>query len=510
MTATDEQWPAPGPGEWTRLADHFDRPFTAEYERIFAASFEPGMAAYCELVGLPIGTIALRTVHGYPFLHPAPLTGPDLSRTPPRALVWLLGRVVPAYRRRARVAGRALRERPWRDIARRYFETERPAAVADNEALTAVEPSGLSDDELAHHLEACEAHAIAGYRRHFELHATDMFPVGLYLAACEELGIDVAVGLDLVVDGIADVRAATDHAPGFEQCIVGGYDLDRPRLCECASAAAHLGGREGIRAPGFAERHARLSELVPDEHRERFDIRLGDARAVHPVRDDNGLVYGAWRIGLLRRAYLEAASRSGSDLVLEATVPELVAALGSGAALDLVALQQRADERAHWASVPAPLRLGPTSLPPLDVFPDGLRAVLAAQLLLRNLSERATTGELEGTGVGTESAIGIARVVDDAEDAIDRIEPGDILVAKVTSPAFNAVLPLAAALVVEHGGLMSHAALVARELGIPAIVGVADATSKVVDGERIQVDAEHGRIVLLDVRRSVEAFPPAG
>ena len=506
---TDAEWIAPGPGEWTRLADHFDRPFTAEYERIFAASFEQGMTAYCELVGLPISTIALRTVHGYPFLHPAPLTGPDLSRTPPRALVWLFGRVVPAYRRRARVAERALRERPWRDIARRYFETERLTAIADNEALTAVDPTDLSAEELARHLEACEALATAGYRRHFELHATDMFPVGLYLATCEELGIDVAVGLDLVVDGIADVRAATERVPGFEQCIVGGYDLDRPRLCECANAAANLAGREGLRAPEFAERHARLSELVPDEHRERFDIRLGDARAVHAVRDDNGLVYGAWRIGLLRRAFLAAAARLGSDLVIEATVPELVAALDASVPLDLAELQARADTRAHWGNGAVPLRLGPTSVPPLDAFPDALRTVLAAQLLLRDLSERAATSELEGTGVGTETATGIARVVSHAEDAIDRIEPGDILVAKVTSPAFNAVLPLAAALVVEHGGLMSHAALVARELGIPAIVGVADATTKVVDGERVQVDAANGRVVLLDVRRSVEAFPPA-
>jgi pyruvate,water dikinase len=506
---TDTEWTAPGPGEWTRLADHFDRPFTAEYERIFAATFEPGMDAYCELLGLPARTIAMRTVNGYPFLHPAPLTGPDVSRVPPRALIWLLSRVVPAFRRRGRVAERALRERPWRDIALRYFETERPTAIAENEALTAVDPSGCSDAELARHLEACEALAIAGYRRHFELHATDMFPVGLYLEACEELGIGVEVALDLVVDGIADVRAATENGTGFEQCIVGGYDLDRPRLCEVSGAASTPGEPGRLRAPAFAERHARLSELVPDAHRERFDILLGDARAVHPVRDDNGLVYGAWRIGLLRRAYLEAVSRLATDLVFEATVPELVAALTGGVALDPAELRGRAETRAHWGSVPVPLRLGPASLPPLDALPDALRTVLAAQLLLRNLSERAATGELEGTGVGTDTAIGIARVVDHAEDAIDRIEPGDILVAKVTSPAFNAVLPLAAALVVEHGGLMSHAALVARELGIPAIVGVADATTKLVDGERIQVDAEHGRIVLLDVHRSVEAFPPA-
>lgn len=507
---TDAQWSAPGAGEWTRLADHFDRPFTAEYERIFAATFEPGMAAYCELLGLPVATIAMRTVHGYPFLHPAPLTGPDVSRTPPRLLVWLLARVVPAYRRRARAAERALHDRPWREIARRYFETERSTAITENEALTAVDPASLSGSDLARHLEACEALAIAGYRRHFELHATDMFPVGLYLAACGELGIDAAVALDLVADGIADVRAATEHAPGFEQSIVGGYDLDRPRLCECANATVSVDRHEGIRAPAFAERHRRITEQVPDGDRERFDIRLGDARAVHAVRDDNGLVYGAWRIGLLRRAYLVVADRVGSDLVFEATVPELVAALESGAALDLDELRQRADTRAHFASVPVPLRLGPTSLPPIDAFPDALRTVLAAQLLLRDLSERAATSELEGTGVGTETASGIARVVDHAEDAIDRIEPGDILVAKVTSPAFNVVLPLAAGLVVEHGGLMSHAALVARELGIPAIVGVPDATSKVVDGERIQIDPVSGRIVLLDVRRSVEAFPSPG
>jgi len=506
----DTAWTAPGPGEWTRLADHFDRPFTAEYERIFAASFEPGMEAYATLVGLPVRTVALRTVHGYPFLHPAPLTGPDVSRMPPHALVWLFARLTPAYRRRNRLAERALRERPWRDIARTYFEVDRPAAIAENEALTARDPAGMTDAELAHHLDDCEALAMAGYRRHFELHATDMFPVGVYLATCQRFGIDVAVALDLVVDGIADVRAAMEHASGFDQCIVGGYDLDRPRLSECGQTASNIAGMAPLMAGEFASRHARVDDLVPDAEREHFDILLADARAVHPVRDDNGLVFGAWRIGLLRRAYLEAGARLDTDLVVEATVPELVAALTDRSALDLDELSRRADERNHWASVDVPLRLGPDSLPPFGAFPEALRTVLEAQLLLRDLSERATVSDLEGTGIGMQSATGIARVVTDATDAINRIEPGDILVAKVTSPAFNAVLPLAAALVVEHGGVMSHAALVAREYGIPAIVGVRNATRNIADGERVQVDAATGRIVLLDVHRSVEAFPPAG
>jgi pyruvate,water dikinase len=503
----DSSWIAPGPGEWTRLADHFDRPFTAEYERIFGASFEMGMEAFATGVGLPIRTVALRTVHGYPFLHPTPLTGPDVGRVPPRALVWLLARLVPAFRKRNRVAAHALRERPWRDIARTYFASERPAAIAANEALTAIDPTALSDDDLARHLEACEAHAIAGYQRHFELHATDMFPVGLYLAACREFGIDAAVALDLVVDGITDVRGERDTTPGFDQCIVGGYDLDRPRLCECATATAAIADADRLNVPTFPDRHARFDEAVPDDERERFDILLADARTVHPVRDDNGLVYGAWRIGLLRRAYLEVQARLDVEHVVEATVPELVAALADRSALDPIELTRRADERKRWGDADVPLRLGPDGLPPTAAFPSPLRTVIDAQLLLRDLSERAPSSELGGVGVGVRTATGIARVVAGAEDAIDRIEPGDILVTQVTSPAFNVVLPLAAGLVVEHGGLMSHAALVARELDIPAIIGVRDATRNIVDGERVLIDPVAGEVVRLDVRRSVEALP---
>jgi pyruvate,water dikinase len=503
---SDADWVAPGPGEWTRLADHFDRPFTAEYERIFTATFDAGMTANVELVGLPVRTITVRTVHGYPFIHPVPLSGPDSSRTPPRALVWLLARVVPAYRRCGRVAADALARRPWRDIARRYFDEERPAAVAANDALTAIDVAALDDASLAAHLEDCEEHAIVGYRRHFELHATDMFPVGLYLAECQRLGIEPGVALDLVVDGTIDVRRSTERTPGFRECIVGGYDLDRPRLCELRGAVTDSERPEPA-APQLASRHACLDDLVPDEEREQFDIRLADARAVHPVRDDNGLVYGAWRIGLLRRAYLEAGTRLGSSLVVEATVPELVAALRGDAVLDAQELARRAEERQRWTGGDVPVRLGPSSEIPLDAFPEPLAKVLTAQLLLRDLGERAAASDLEGTGIGTESVSGVARVVTGADDAIDRLEPGDVIVATVTSPAFNAVLPLASALVVEHGGLVSHAALVARELGIPAVVGVRGATSTIEDGERIQVDAANGRVVLLGVGRRAEALP---
>ncbi len=98
------------------------------------------------------------------------------------------------------------------------------------------------------------------------------------------------------------------------------------------------------------------------------------------------------------------------------------------------------------------------------------------------------SGGSEATGVGTVSYRGTARIVTDAGDALARLEPGDVLIAPLTTPAFNAVLPIVGALVVEEGGALCHAAIVARELGVPAVVGLANATTTIPDGAKVEVD----------------------
>ena len=67
----------------------------------------------------------------------------------------------------------------------------------------------------------------------------------------------------------------------------------------------------------------------------------------------------------------------------------------------------------------------------------------------------------------------------------------------MTSPAWNVVLPLMAGLVTDRGGLLCHAAIVAREFGIPAVVGTRDATTRVPDGARIHVDGSTGEVRIL-------------
>ncbi len=105
-------------------------------------------------------------------------------------------------------------------------------------------------------------------------------------------------------------------------------------------------------------------------------------------------------------------------------------------------------------------------------------------------------GVLRGTGASTGSAEGVARVISDAE-GFARVEAGDILVATTTTPAWTPLFSSLAALVTETGGVLSHAAIVAREYGLPTVVGVPGATRRIPDGARVRVDGAAGEVRIL-------------
>jgi pyruvate,water dikinase len=93
-------------------------------------------------------------------------------------------------------------------------------------------------------------------------------------------------------------------------------------------------------------------------------------------------------------------------------------------------------------------------------------------------------------------AEGPARVVGGVEDLAD-VAPGEVLVAATTSPAFTPAFSRIAAVVTDRGGLLCHAAIVARELGIPAVVGAAGASTRITTGERVRVDGTSGTVTVL-------------
>lgn len=110
-------------------------------------------------------------------------------------------------------------------------------------------------------------------------------------------------------------------------------------------------------------------------------------------------------------------------------------------------------------------------------------------------SSQQTALLLRGTPASTGQAEGIARVITDPHQA--NLRPGEILVTRYTDPAWTPLFFTAGALITEVGGVLSHGAVVAREIGLPAIVGVEGATSRIVTGRRVKVNATEGTVELL-------------
>ena len=97
----------------------------------------------------------------------------------------------------------------------------------------------------------------------------------------------------------------------------------------------------------------------------------------------------------------------------------------------------------------------------------------------------------EGRAIGQKIGSGVARVVRSLED-MSRVQPGDVLVADMTDPDWEPVMKRAAAIVTNRGGRTCHAAIIARELGVPAVVGTGDALDRIADGSEVTVSCAEG------------------
>jgi pyruvate,water dikinase len=140
-------------------------------------------------------------------------------------------------------------------------------------------------------------------------------------------------------------------------------------------------------------------------------------------------------------------------------------------------------------------------LPPADPveLPPSTRRLQAVVDAYQSVAWRPPSGSGRATAtVGTEAVEGRAIVAVDPIDALLRLEPGDVLVAATTTAPYNTVFPMAAAVAVEHGGLASHATILARELGITAVIGVPGLMERVRDGDQVRVDPIAGTITVLD------------
>ncbi len=542
---TDVMFVAPGPGEWTLDRSHFPGGTTPIAESLIRDGGRRGFTKVFAEIGVPAECLEQRFVNGFMYTRLRPLIGADKPprKPPPTAVLWTVARLHPAFRSRNKQAAKTLAERPSNKVVQRWNDEIRPGLAIRNRTLQDVNPDALDDEALQRHVADLLDHLSETYELHFWLHGHDLGPIARYVYRSISFGLEPTVAIGALagaspstarpaetlcrirslveasghqIRDLDDVRGVSDESRGLlegyledrGQVLTTGYDITAFTLGELPDLV--LDSILSATAPPVHDVDDVISQLradVPDEHLDEFDMLLSDARNVMDMRDDNGPLTVEWPTGLLRRALLVAGSRladrgrlTAADQVFELTPDEARRVMSTP---DPVAseLAARAATRADNSRLSPPQTLGAAEpQPPLDALPSALAELVAmVQVSLKFMGMDGTMirDPLTGTGIGVSSYVGRARVAASADDALDRLEPGDVLVVRATSPAFNSVLAIAGAVVTADGGALSHAAVLARELGIPAVIGVSGALS-IPDGQTIEVDPVAGVVRLID------------
>jgi rifampicin phosphotransferase len=532
----------PGPGSWVLDAVHASRPFSRFQTEIHSSNLEAGFRECARRYGLLIDTLNWRFANGFAYFSAPPAPAEE----------------VPA---RFQAAEEALERKIWRDDMHRWEREARPASIATHLALQAVDPRTLDQDALLAHLDRCREHQQRMIYQHHAFNCAAFLPVGDFIAhvsAWNELPLGELLALVrgaapesagafpaldrltaairasseakalLASDGdaadllerlraqLGEVGAtAVDYLDTVGYRLLDSLDVGDPYALEVPEVLVN-----GIRmavdtgAPASstasAEEVARVRSRVPVEHQDEFDELLAEARVTSKLRDERGLYSEVWAGGITRRAILAAGERlaEGGHIdepahLVEAGYEEMRALIRGLDGPSAEELAERARYRATYRAGAAPPWLGspPEPPPPLDGLPPAaarlMRAVGATiDTLFGGAEAKSDAMVVRGIGASPGVVMGTARVIDGPAQ-FDRLQRGDVLVTMSTTESFNIVLPILGAIVTDAGGLLSHAAIVSREYGIPAVVGSGDATALIADGARVRVDGTSGEVTVL-------------
>jgi rifampicin phosphotransferase len=231
-----------------------------------------------------------------------------------------------------------------------------------------------------------------------------------------------------------------------------------------------------------------------------FRRQLAYARRSLTVLEDHNHWLEQVTGGLLRQAIMAAAHRLVATGTLAApedifwlAFAEILAALRAETAASLAAtVAARRAQHDRWAALTPPPLLGvpPAHLPP--------RPPLLAEVMDEEAEKQ--DGRLPGVGASPGQVTGRARVITGGS-ALPTLAPGDVLVAVNAGPLWTPLFPILGGLVLESGSLGQHAAVTAREYGVPAVIDCRRATLQIPNGAVVQVDGQAGVVTILAPRR---------
>jgi pyruvate,water dikinase len=236
----------------------------------------------------------------------------------------------------------------------------------------------------------------------------------------------------------------------------------------------------------------------------KFDELYEAAQYSFPLTEDHAFYIDQLYISVFRRFVLAVGDRLVAKGVLNEAADvhflyrdEVVDALtNSGDRRDLVAERRASFERA--CAVSPPTELG--TMPPPPEVPDPFMDALVYRLLGIVPPEENTDPNVLKAVAGSPGVYtGSARVCRSLAQAIDELDEGEVMVCEMTLPPWVPAFSVAGAVVADVGGILSHSAIVAREYGLPAVVGTNIGTTVIKDGQTITVDGNKG-VVYLDGR----------
>jgi pyruvate,water dikinase len=538
---TELRFDPPGPGSWDIDAVHFPRQTTRYWSEMHPEPFSRGVREFTRYYGMLLDALEMRYVNGFAY----------------KTLVPVADSEVPARFQRA---AEVIEGKLWRDQLREWDETFKPTSIRKHRELQSVDPASLSDEELVEYLTRCREHHAEMIYQHMRHTGAATVPIGDFLAHVGEWTGVPTPELLVLMQGAAPVSAgasdelerllaAIDRDPSAQQLlssdddpaevlerlrslegetgeaasayldlvgyrlldgfdISGRYALELPdALLRAIRVAAEGGAREAADVEG---RIAEVRDKVPEEHRAQFDELLGEARLMYRIRDERGVFSDIWASGIVRRAVIGAGGRLAergriheSEHLVDASFDEmrdLIAGTGGPSADELA---ERSRVRASLTAKDAPPVLGDPPHPPPDMsgLPPAAGRIMRATMIAMGEMFGSSEAEHEEhlvRGLAASPGIyeGTARRIAGPTE-FDRIVQGDVLVTESTTEAFNILLPLLGAIVTDSGGLLSHAAIVAREYGVPGVVGTREGTELIPDGARVRVDGDAGEVAVL-------------
>ncbi len=485
MTALppDASWDAPAPGAYTRqlrFGEWISEPLTPLFDSwLLTAMEERTHAGYLQEIGQRVPRPYHVVVNGWYFYTLNWATPAAFARNLP-SMLWhfvrsprTLAGINPSTVRHAV----PILERKWRtDLQPRYR-----AAVEDAEGrveqLPVTELPALIDelaDLAGTSFMWVTALAGAGYKMEMNLAKFYRRHLAPSLGGSH---LPLLTGFEAPTDPARHAVASLDwwHAPGPRGGSATRPPADHAALVETRHAAEE----------------AAFTALASSPRRLRAFRRLvADAQHLVPLREEQVaeltipwpvMRRAVWRMGE------ELASRAvigEPDDIFFLTRDEVLSAIGDSGPASRVDVAARRSTREQQARLVPPLIVGRLNPLVKKLFAGMSRAFGAVA---------SDTAIVSGTPASPGRASGAVRVIRGPEQ-FDELEPGEILVASITAPAWTPLFTRAAAVVTDVGSPAAHASIIAREYGIPAVVGCGDATARLRTGTRVTVDGTTGNV----------------